>query len=247
MADLNANQAALIERHDGRGWIVAPSPAPQNSVLLGVTAIAWNDVWAVGRIETQNGSFPWRTLIEHWDGRSWSVVPSPNAPDGTGALNAVAGVSAHDVWAVGESGGGGTPFYQFIEHWNGSSWSVVPSPTLYDTLQGVSAVSATDVWAVGSYGFLHFDGSSWSVAPDPPHISPDAVKAFTGSNAWTVGGPGGTADLIEHWNGSRWELTATNGDQYESALYGVDGLDRNDVWAVGVHDENLPLIEHRGC
>jgi len=59
------------------------------------------------------GSFGF-TVIEHWDGSSWSVVPSSDAPDG-GFLAAVAGrrtltrpgtVAAVDAWAVGGAADG---------------------------------------------------------------------------------------------------------------------------------------------
>jgi hypothetical protein len=42
----------------------------------GIAASGPNDIWAVGYEETS--SYVPQTLIEHWDGHSWSVVPSPN-------------------------------------------------------------------------------------------------------------------------------------------------------------------------
>ena len=59
-----------------------------------------------------------------------------------------------------------------MEHWNGTAWSVVPSPNVGPVLtlsHGVAAVSANDVWAVGSYDVTdkalveHWDGTAWSV------------------------------------------------------------------------------------
>ena len=43
------------------------------SALRGIAAIAPDDVWAVGRMRKEG---EWMTLIEHWDGKVWSVVPS---------------------------------------------------------------------------------------------------------------------------------------------------------------------------
>jgi len=122
-------------------------------------------VWAVG--STNNGG---NTLILHWDGTSWSVVPSPNIPDWTNQLQSVTTVAADDVWAVGvatftwyiSDGDEITSSQTIIQHWNGSAWSIVPSPnpgdannyygTITNELYGVAAVSASDVWAVGRYG-----------------------------------------------------------------------------------------------
>ena len=46
-----------------------------------------------------------RTLVEHWDGASWTTVPSPNAdpsPYALNSLNAVARVAGtRTLWAVG--------------------------------------------------------------------------------------------------------------------------------------------------
>ena len=64
-----------------------------------MAAIAANDVWVAGYYFP--GSYA-QTLIEHWDGTSWSVVPSPN---GCCTLRGVAAVAANDVWAVGNQGG----------------------------------------------------------------------------------------------------------------------------------------------
>src|SRR5438477_12998191 len=77
----------------------------------------------------------------------WSVVPSPNSNVVPNGLSAVATVSANDVWAVGSSGSQMSGGQTLIEHWNGTSWSVVKSPspgTDYNTLTGVAVVSASN-------------------------------------------------------------------------------------------------------
>ena len=69
---------------------------------------------------------------------TWTAVPSPS----TNELHAVTSISANDVWAVGVG--------PITEHWNGTAWSVVPSPNVTNgKLLGVAAVSTNDVWAVG--------------------------------------------------------------------------------------------------
>ena len=139
-----------------------------------------NDVWAVGvySIYDKNsfgGSslLPSRTLVEHWNGKSWSVAPSPSLGTNDNNFYGVAAVSANDVWAVGYYGTSQT----LIEHWDGKSWSVVSSPnvgTSNNYPRGVAAVSANDVWAVGYYDngasqtFVeHWNGKSWSEVPMP--------------------------------------------------------------------------------
>src|SRR5205823_11017357 len=93
------------------------------SSLSGVTAVSTNDVWAVGS-STQNGTaynFP-RTLIEHWNGTTWSVISSPNVGSGWNLLSGVTAVSANNVWAVGyyQQGTSTTaPYASLTQHWDG--------------------------------------------------------------------------------------------------------------------------------
>jgi hypothetical protein len=76
-----------------------------------------------------------------------AVVPSGARPRHAAALG------PSDIFAVGDSGG----TQALIEHWNGSSWSLMDNPAT-QRLFGVSASTASgEVWAVG-YGptILHF-------------------------------------------------------------------------------------------
>ena len=57
-------------------------------------------------------------LTIHWDGSSWTIVPSASS----GTLNGVAAVASNDVWAVGSIVVGSDQ--TLIEHWNGSQWQV---------------------------------------------------------------------------------------------------------------------------
>src|SRR5436309_1238371 len=85
---------------------------------------------------------------------AWSVVQSPYASPGNNELHAVASVSANDVWAVGTSENNLGNSQTLILHWDGTAWSIVPSPTtgmVEGNLLGVGAVSTNDVWAVGSF------------------------------------------------------------------------------------------------
>jgi len=91
----------LIEQWDGTKWskVLSPNVGSDNNVLFGVAPISANDVWAVGGHRTRLGTY--QTLIEHWDGTSWSIVSSPNVGSGSNDLFAVGAISTSDVWAVG--------------------------------------------------------------------------------------------------------------------------------------------------
>jgi hypothetical protein len=155
----------LIEHFDGTRWSVVPSPNAGNGqiVLFGVTAIAPNDAWAVGFfVETLNGDRPQKTLTEHWDGTSWTVVPSPNVggPDTqtiSNQLRGVIAVSANDVWAFGDTDDfGPSKIKNLVLHWNGTAWSIVPSPSpnprhtlIDDVIAGGTVIPQGNLWLVG--------------------------------------------------------------------------------------------------
>src|SRR5258705_11710891 len=80
--------------------ITSPNGPRQVNELHSVSALAENDVWAAGvsyDTERTLGS----TLIEHWNGSQWSVVPSANPVSTLNILYGVAAVATNDAWAVG--------------------------------------------------------------------------------------------------------------------------------------------------
>jgi hypothetical protein len=228
----------------GGGWNVVPSPntGSPNNYFSGVVAIAPDDVWAVGGYGVLGSSA--QQLIEHWDGKSWSIATSPTLAM-PNELLAVTAVAANDVWAVGGyDSGGQAP----IQHWNGSTWDVVPNPNpgTFNRFFGVAAISTNDVWAVGitSNGGLnqtlveHWDGTSWQVIPSPnipnQHNQLNAVTAVPGSpnELWAVGEAGPSA-LTLHWDGSQWNIVSSPDAGIVPKLFSVVAISANDVWAVG--------------
>lgn len=251
----------LIEHWDGSSWNIVPSPNLPSTYpeveLDGVVALAANDVWAVGygenpAIPLGSGSPADITLIEHWDGSSWSIVPSPNPDQDVNQLHAITGVASNDLWAVGQRGVGGAtccPYASLIEHWNGTSWSVAPNPGL-TALQGVTDVAANNVWAVGTPAagggdiIEHWDGTAWTGVSAP--IKNDvgggiylrAVTAVSATDIWAVGdqenpeiGEGGTDySVTEHWDGTAWTVVGLA--LQNSTLGGVTATGPANAWAV---------------
>ena len=154
----NGVQQTLTEHWNGTSWNIIASPNPSGlpiSYLAGVSASSSNDVWSVGDALHSDGS-NLQTLIEHWNGSSWSIVSStPPVAAHYSLLSGVVAIAANDAWAVGTYDKSSGPFLTLTEHWDGSSWSVISSPTppsIYDTfLNGVTATSASTVWTVGNY------------------------------------------------------------------------------------------------
>jgi Phosphoesterase family len=171
--------AALAVHFDGNSWTEVPLPnvGPNQNSMLGVSELANGHAWAVGYFV--NAEFQQRTLVQHYDGTTWSVVSSPSPGAQENILYGVAAISDSDVWAVGTEKDGNGVWHALTEHWNGSAWSVVPAVDAGsggNNLYAVTAVSSTSVYATGQQsgtGFPspalteHWNGSSWSVLSTP--------------------------------------------------------------------------------
>ncbi|HET9494308.1 MAG TPA: S-layer homology domain-containing protein [Chloroflexia bacterium] len=232
-------------------WVFVPGPdlATTNG-FRGVAALSSDDVWAVGQRSNLT------TLTAHWDSTAWTVIPSPNAGTINSTLLDVAAVAPNDVWAVGYYVvSGGSP-QTLVEHWDGTAWSIVPSPYIMGgtSFKSVAVVSANDIWAVGNRvvgapgpttGTLtaHWDGSSWEIVPSPNvgtrSNDLNSITVISPNDMWAVGYSrnlaGNYESLALHWDGSNWTVASTPTGPAGSELFAVDGVSANDVWATGIY------------
>lgn len=230
----------LIEHFDGSAWSIVSSPnATTSDYLQGVVALAANNVWAVG---TANDSSTGNnaTLIEHYDGTSWSIASGAALSSTDARLYAIAADAANDIWAVGslfDSSSGST--VPLTEHYDGTSWSVVSAPgvTGDDSFYGVSVVSG-QAFAAGASGGAptvtlaeHYVSGSWSVMTTPNVATHRTLTRQVTRSAMSIhpriGPNAGTGGAI---------------------LEGIAALSPTNVWAVGFSagpifgDNNL--VEH---
>jgi hypothetical protein len=204
----------LIEHWNGRRWTVVASPSPpvargqrRDAILQAVTVISPTDVWAAGETVIGVPATASRTLIEHWNGERWMIVPSSNVTSRGVTNDFLFSVSGRrdDVWAVGSWGNylaggfGGRGDHALALHWDGRRWSRSATPALghRSLLSGVAAAVGR-AWAVGDRGLQphqhtlieRFDGKRWSIVPSAPGFSLTAVSARSGGGAWAVGANG---------------------------------------------------------
>jgi hypothetical protein len=232
----------------GFGPVAAPA------VLYAATAVGPSSAWAVG--SRAGGT---RTLIQRWDGSTWSFVPAPS-PGDENLLTSVSAVSDTEAWAVGMSATPRTVAFEdepLLLHWDGRAWTEAPFIDGAHPLVSVKALAPDDVWVGGELLFLgHFDGASWSPVPHPDleEGAFHAIDASGPNDVWLVGvkeaeGGAGEFALVERWDGTSVSVVETPPLEVgeASALWGVDVLSTTDVWAVGDRGDegaNQTLIEH---
>jgi hypothetical protein len=189
---LGSAHNGLVAQWNGSTWTQLTVPIPNNNTYLSdldaISADSASDVWIVGEymLEVNPSDFADETYSLHWNGSAWSIVPMPlepgTNPDVEYVFHAIKANSPTDVWAVGESVNAAEPSSAatLIEHYNGTAWSIVPSPSpgTGAELTGVTTSNASnDVWAVGydtpsgssvaQTLTLNWNGNAWSTVTSP--------------------------------------------------------------------------------
>ena len=250
------------------GWALQATPNPvgaRNTFLAGVSCTAPTACVAVGySISTSNAV---TTLAEQWNGSAWSILSTPS-PLGSviSSLAAVACTSATACTAVGDSFNAANVKSTLDERWNGTTWSVQPTPdpagASNSTLVGVACRVSTSCIAVGSYTKTpsghpftlaeSWNGIAWSIVttPNPPAnrgASLLSVACSSGSACTAVGNWFNSSNtevtLAERWSGTAWSIQTTlNPTTHLSELFGVACSSATSCMAVG-SDINTSILQ----
>jgi hypothetical protein len=249
-----ATMRPLLLRWDGAVWSLFATPAlGADAAFEAVDGNSSDNVWTVGGAGTG-------TLTERWDGSAWSVVASPSPAGATGAvLRGVKSLATGDAWAVGTSThSSGVPTRTMTQHWNGSGWTVVASPSPdgnQNLLRAVDGVAANDVWAVGGLGsdgyggepvgalVLHWDGSTWSQVTIRGSggafsiTDLNDVVAVAANDVWAVGRAFSlqqfrTVPYLLHYDGVTWQHSTIPNPPL-TRFTSVTALSATKVYAVG--------------
>jgi hypothetical protein len=206
----------MAERWDGTRWSIQPTPNPagtRGAELSGVDCTGPSACTAVGATADSAGDPVGPALAERWNGTTWSIQPTPNPPSpGSGTLTWVACPSPSACEAVGASvDTSGNPLATLAERWNGTRWSIQPTPNP----AGVQGVRLEGVACT----------------------SPAACTA--------VGGSFANASLAERWNGTKWVIQAPPnpaGQIYDLMLWTVACPGPLQCMAVGKYASFAPQL-----
>jgi hypothetical protein len=225
------------------GWSIVRTPnAVSHSLHFGsfngVSCASSSECIAVG--SGVNDRANRIAIAAAWNGTAWSALKTaPVRGAANDTLAAVSCVAGNDCTAAGYELNGAGLAFPLVERWDGTAWSVEPSPAQGGSLAGISCASASACVAVGATSDTSgttvalaemWNGTSWSIVPTPPVAQApftvlSAVSCSTATACTAVGSDTapGFGTLAEHWNGSVWSLEAmpTPGDGEEGFLTGV--------------------------
>ena len=215
---------------------VVPTPL-RESLFSSLSSTAPDDVWAAGmRTPNQKG----HPLIEHWDGRRWTVSFTEDA---YGAISDVLALSRRDVWATGYRRvspiGSRTLEHPFVMHWDGKRWRHVRGPGRPAAYLGSLSGTPGTIWATAGvrqhrFAFARWDGRRWTFALGPPvkrglfRPAMYDLALVSPTDVWAVG-RGESDGIMVHWDGTTWlQAQAPRVHHWES----VDAA-AGELWAIG--------------
>ena len=207
--DAGGESRALAERWTRGRWMTQSVPNPTLADLIAVSCPSPTSCEAVG--DVQNNQNRIEPLEERWNGKTWTIQPTPGLAGSVGVyLNDVSCSSPTACTAVGVTVYD-NPFRAppLVERWNGRSWTIQPTPgpasSVYPSLNGVSCPSLTACTAVGSNGKAtlaeRWNGSTWTIQPTPnPAGATLKDVSCTSPNACIAVGSRGDTQLVERYS-----------------------------------------------
>jgi hypothetical protein len=216
----------LAERWNGTRWRIMSIPDPPGApgaYLPTVSCPSASLCFAAGSSANSSG-FPTATIVERWDGRHWTIVPTPPKPVGVpGAeIDAIACTSSSSCLAAGALDYPPNQQQPLAEHWDGAHWTILSTPkpphAQGGVLSGVACTSQTACTISGlastnSGRYLYADRwngakftfQSTPALPDALDIGNPVLACPSASTCMAVGAftntfPNGPKfGLAEHW------------------------------------------------
>jgi subtilisin family serine protease len=210
--------AGVIARRDGGTW------TPQWTITTPLTKVSCGATTACVAIPSSGPN------AQTWDGEAWSQT-TLDVPVGMTSLTIadVSCASSSFCAAVGSYSTGGAK-QAFVEHFNGTSWSLAAIPSFGSTgeLTAVSCPAPSSCLASGASGTtpkaLRWDGQAWSLlAEAPKRFSAGKLSCASSSscigidnslfNNGVLNGP-----LPWLWDGNGWKVIPFSPDPNKRQL-----------------------------
>lgn len=215
-----AGDAGAVVRFDGLRWVMVPMPAA-------IARAAWRGIEGVVASDAPFGQgeaealWVWgeRGVWRNGDPQSgatsaWVEIAGPLG----GSVNALAAVTAGEVWMVGDGG--------LIRRWHDGVLTDYDVPGA--DLRALAIVRPDLIWAVGDDGrILRWDGTVWFELLPVTARALHGITAPRDDSAWAVGDAG----EVLRWDGLRWRVQEAVA---HSDLFAVGETPSGKVFAAGV-------------
>jgi hypothetical protein len=146
VGSINRSDPVLVH-WNGAAWRRARVPVPLEGMFaVALGSVPHDGMWMAGGSGVQ-------PAVAHHTADGWQLVTPPPVQD-WGFLEGISGSSPSDVWSVGFAveGAGSAP--ALVEHWEGTSWSVVSTPDIEaaEIFNDVVSLPDGQTWIVGGAG-----------------------------------------------------------------------------------------------
>jgi hypothetical protein len=219
--DNGGTTETLAEVWNGSNWSVQSTPNPSgatSSQLSEVSCKTASSCEAVGQFVSGGVT---QTLAAGWNGSNWAVQSTPNVSGAAqSVLSGVSCPSATVCEAVGSSATGPNSA-SLAEVWNGSHWTIQPTPntaTTVNNLLAVSCTSASGCTATGTGMAERWNGTSWAlqtIAEPKGNTNADlsGVSCTANTRCMAVGSffnkEAIETMVAEQWDGTKWTVLTT--------------------------------------
>lgn len=248
------------------GWQQVDTPLTPvggtGAALMDVEAYAPDDVWACGwRVATEVVNTDTVALLLHWDGSSWTELPTPPVLGDMQIFEDLVKLPSGDVWCVGAYGPTFSSF-PYVCRWDGSDWTLyegLPVPPGLNSLTGVDAAGANDIWMAGRSTtttggqalVLRWNGSFFenrtpqdlsllSVRLEDLEVTPSGDVVAVGSGT-EVPPPAVPIAITVRHDGTAWsEMTLDPAGPASSWLRCLDVVGDCEMWTVGQQNPFAP-------
>jgi len=191
---------------------------------------------------TTTGGVAPSASTETWNGSSWSAVNDLNTGRSSGVSSQYGSTTAA-LLATGRGSPGSPPsdstgFTNFVESWNGSSWTEVTETGTSRRLALGSGTSTSMLVASGQISpnntanVESWNGSAWTEIAEvnTSRNSGGSAGVSNSSNLIFGGYSGGAVAVTEDWNGSAW----TEVNDLSTSEYDHDGAGTSSAaWSAG--------------
>ncbi|MBO2451196.1 hypothetical protein J4573_29170 [Actinomadura barringtoniae] len=242
-------EIARIASSGGETWIAGgPSASTSSSRYVArFDGSAFQNVTVPTSSINMLATGPAGTFISYWDmdarvlkrtGDAWTAVEVP----GFGNINDLQGLTATDVWAVGDREQPQVGSVPAAAHFDGVAWKSVPLPAASgnDRFLKVVPVAANNVWAITEKYLMHWNGSAWSpIAPPAGYADFADLTVDSSDIPWVA--PEESASPLKapyRYSGGKWEaVTVPTGIEVHD-LATVSGV----IWGVGRQGDGAAAV-----